>query len=72
MRWMGLFATGSGGNEESTAEDINYWFGVMMWCKECEDSQLLAIGRVMTGLMAASAPVFGKSVRTLPSTKVRS
>ena len=57
-RPMGMFPSGSGGNEEATAEDINYFFAVMMWGKETSNYQLEVIGNVASSMIANSAKFY--------------
>lgn len=58
-RAQGLFPTGSGGNEESTAEDINFWYGLMMWASiTSSNPDLLVIGQVMSSRVAAAAQAY--------------
>ena len=57
-RPMGIFPTGSGGNEESTAEDCNFYYGMMMWGKYIGDTQTYNIGKIFTARISLAAKYY--------------
>lgn len=57
-RAQGIFPSGSGGNEESTAEDINFYFGMMMWGSATNNDQMVTIGQIMVGRIGMSAAAY--------------
>ena len=77
-RPMGMFPTGSGGNEESTAEDMNFYYGVMRWGNITGNSELNTLGKVFASRIAKAAKylwqvgsqetIYQGSQQTLPST----
>ena len=58
QRAAGLFPTGDGGNEESTAEDANYFFGLMMWGAVTGNAQVQQLGQLLSTRLRASAAAY--------------